>query len=270
MLINFTKMHGLGNDFMVIDNTDGSITLGTEQITLLAERNFGVGFDQLLMVESSTTAGVDFRYVIYNANGLEVAQCGNGARCFARFVTEKGLTSNNPIKVETRSGTMSLLVNDDQTVRVDMGDPSFKPKDIPLLVDVQTDTYEIEGCELGVLSIGNPHCVMMVNNIHSVDVESIATRIQNSELLPEQANIGFMQIINEKTIVLRVYERGVGETLSCGSGACAAVIYGVKMGLLNFEVSVKFARGSVSVIYEGEHVFLSGSAEFVFEGQVEI
>lgn len=270
MLINFTKMHGLGNDFMVIDNTDGSVALSAGQITKLAQRNFGIGFDQLLMVKSSTTVGVDFCYVIYNADGSEVTQCGNGARCFACFVTEKGLTSNNPIKVETRSGTMSLLVNDDQTVRVDMGEPSFKLKDIPLLVDVQAETYEIEGYELGVLSVGNPHCVMIVDDIYDIDVKSIATCIQNSELLPEQANIGFMQIINKNTIALRVYERGVGETLSCGSGACAAVIYGVKMGLLDSEVSVKFARGSVSVTYEGEHVFLSGPAEFVFEGQVEI
>lgn len=270
MLINFTKMHGLGNDFMVIDNTDGSVTLSVEQIINLAERNFGVGFDQLLMVKSSTIIGMDFCYVIYNANGLEVTQCGNGARCFARFVTEKGLTSNNPIKVETRFGAMSFLVNDDQTVRVNMGKPSFKPQNIPLLVDTQADTYEVEGYEVSVLSIGNPHCVMMVNDIHSVDVESIASCIQKSELLPKQANIGFMQIINKNTIVLRVYERGVGETLSCGSGACAAVIYGIKMGLLNSEVSVKFMCGSVSVTYESEHVFLSGPAEFVFEGQVEI
>ncbi len=269
MLINFTKMHGLGNDFMVVDNTNGLITLSTEKIITLAKRNLGVGFDQLLMVEHSSTIGVDFCYVIYNADGSEVAQCGNGARCFARFVTKKKLTSNNPIKVETRSGIMSLFINNDQTVQVDMGKPSFKPKDIPLLVDVQADTYEIEGHKVGVLSVGNPHCVIIIND-HNVDIKSIASHIQNSKLLPKQANIGFMQIINKNTITLHVYERGVGKTLSCGSGACAAVIHGIRMGLLNSEVSVKFTYGSVSVAYEGEHVFLSGPAEFVFEGQVEI
>ncbi len=271
MLINFTKMQALGNDFMVIDNTNGSITLGAKQIVQLAQRNFGVGFDQLLMVESSATSEVDFRYVIYNADGSEVAQCGNGARCFARFVREKGLTNNNPIRVETSSGLMHLFVNEDQSVRVDMGAANFTPKEIPLLIDAQAKTYEIAGHEMGVLSIGNPHCIMTFDDIEHIDVASIAPGIQNSELLPEQANIGFMQIINKNTIALRVYERGAGETLACGSGACAAVIHGVRMGLLNTEVKVNFRGGTVLVEYkQGEHVFLSGPAEFVFEGSVQL
>ncbi len=271
MLINFTKMHGLGNDFMMIDNVNGLIKLSTKQIAQLSQRNFGVGFDQLLMVESSATLGVDFSYVIYNADGSEVAQCGNGARCFARFVTEKGLTNNNPITVETSSGLMYLFVNEDNSVRVDMGVVNFDPKKIPLLVDIQADTYKIEGYEMGALAIGNPHCVMIFDDINSVDVEFIAPRIQNSALLPQQANIGFMQIISRNAIALRVYERGAGETLACGSGACAAVIHGVRMGLLDTKVKVNFNFGEALVEYQkDEHVFLSGAAEFVFEGQVEI
>lgn len=276
MLINFTKMHGLGNDFMVIDNTDGSVTLSVEQITKLAQRNFGVGFDQLLLVEKADVDTIDFKYRIFNADGSEVAQCGNGARCFARFVTEKGLTSNNPIKVETHSGTMSLLVNDDQTVRVDMGKPNLT-YDIDNIVPKQTtprQEYETlrERYEGGVLSVGNPHYVMIKKDIWNIDIEGIAEEIQDNGFFPDGINVGFMQIEDRDRIQLRVYERGVGETLSCGSGACAAVIYGVTAGLLNSKVTVDFERGDVQVEYNkgGGHVFLSGPAEFVFEGQVEI
>ena len=265
-------MHGLGNDFMMVNNIDGAITLDAGQITQLARRNFGVGFDQLLMVESTDTIEVDFGYVIYNADGLEVTQCGNGARCFARFVIKNGLTTNNPIKVETGSGLMSLLVNDDDTVRVDMGKPNFQPQDIPLLVDAQADTYEIAGYEVGVLSVGNPHCVMIVDgDIDNIDIEAIALKIQNNHLLPEQANIGFMHILNREEIVLRVYERGVGETLACGSGACAAVVYALERGKLNAKVTAHLSGGDAIIEYQqGGSVFLSGAAEFVFEGQVEI
>ncbi len=270
-MINFTKMHGLGNDFMVIDNTLGIISLSPEQIITLAHRHFGVGFDQLLMVESTATPGVDFSYVIYNADGTEVAQCGNGARCFARFVTEKGLTANNPINVETRAGLMSLFINEDNSVQVDMGKPSFQPIDIPLQANQQADTYQIAGHELGALSIGNPHCVLLVDDINAVDVANIALQIQQSELLPNQANIGFMQILNTNEINLRVYERGAGETLACGSGACAAVIHGVRLGLLDATVVAHLNGGDALIEYtEDEHVFLSGPAQFVYTGQVEI
>ena len=270
-MINFTKMHGLGNDFMVIDNTAGTLTLNSEQIIMLAHRHLGVGFDQLLMVESTTTPGVDFRYVIYNADGTEVGQCGNGARCFARFVTEKGLTTNNPINVETRAGLMSLFVNDNQMVQVDMGEPNFNPINIPLRAMQQENTYEIAGFEVATLSIGNPHCVMLVNDVNTVNVKEIATQIQQSELLPNQANVGFMQVLNANEINLRVYERGAGETLACGSGACAAVISGVRAGLLDSTVVAHLRGGDALIEYtEDEHVFLSGPAQFVYEGQVEI
>ncbi|MDG2353687.1 MAG: diaminopimelate epimerase [Gammaproteobacteria bacterium] len=269
--MNFTKMHGLGNDFMVIDNILGAITLSAEQIIALAHRHLGVGFDQLLMVESSTTPGVDFRYIIYNADGTEVEQCGNGARCFARFVTEKGLTTNNPINVETRAGLMSLFVNDNQTVQVDMGEPNFNPINIPLHAMQQQNTYEIAGFEVATLSIGNPHCVMLVNDVNTVNVQDIAIQIQQSELLPNQANVGFMQVLNANEINLRVYERGAGETLACGSGACAAVISGVRAGLLDSTVVAHLRGGDALIEYtENEHVFLSGPAQFVYEGQIEI
>ena len=271
MQINFTKMHGLGNDFMVIDNLSGHIKLSTEQISALANRHFGVGFDQLLVVESSSTPEVDFRYLIYNADGSEVEQCGNGARCFARFVTHKQLTNNNPIQVETRGGLMSLTLNDDGSVRVDMGEPNFKPELVPLVDETQAQSYQIEGYEMGVLSIGNPHCVLIVDQLDSMEIDSIAQKIQTSAKLPNQANIGFMQILNRDEIKLRVYERGAGETLACGSGACAAVIHGIRSGFLNSTVTAHLSGGDAKIDYvEGAHVFLSGPAEFVFEGQIEI
>lgn len=277
MLINFTKMQALGNDFMVIDNRDGSIKFETGQISQLAQRNFGVGFDQLLMVESTATPEVDFRYVIYNANGSQASQCGNGARCFARFVTEKGLTKNNPIKVETRDSVMTLYLSNDNTVRVDMGKPNLQ-YDMDNTMPIQEEAGERyktlrEKHKGMVLSVGNPHYVMTQPDIWSIDVEGIAKEIQHSGFFPDGINVGFMQIDGSdlSRIQLRVYERGVGETLSCGSGACAAVIYGVEQGWLDSEVMVDFEQDSVQVEYKKSgHVFLSGSAEFVFEGQVEI
>ncbi|MCH9749702.1 MAG: diaminopimelate epimerase [Proteobacteria bacterium] len=269
--MNFTKMHGLGNDFMVVDNTSGDISFSVEQIAHLSDRHFGVGFDQLLVVESSTSPEVDFRYIIYNADGSEVAQCGNGARCFARFVREKGLTQRNPIVVETHSSVISLQINTDNTVRVDMGRPSFEPDSIPLVVSEVQPTYNIEGFEMGILSMGNPHCVLLVEEVSTLDIANIALKVQNSSALPSQANIGFMQIVNRNEIKLRVYERGSGETLACGSGACAAVVHGVKQGLLDESVCVHLTGGDASIEYlNNDSVFLSGPATFVFDAQVEI
>ena len=271
MLIDFTKMHGLGNDFMVFDNTAGDIAFNSKQVANLADRHFGVGFDQLLVVENSQTDGVDFRYVIFNADGSEVEQCGNGARCFARFVREQNLSNKNPLVVETKSGVISLLINADNSVRVDMGEPSFNPSDVPLLVDTQADSYQIEGFEMGVLSMGNPHCVILLDDINTVDINTIAPQIQQSEQLPDQANIGFMEIVNMDEINLRVYERGAGETLACGSGACAAVAHGINQGWLNNTVLVHLTGGDAMVeLEQNNHVFLSGPAEFVFTGKVEI
>ncbi len=278
MLIKFTKMHGLGNDFMVVDNLAGDITFNTGQIANLANRHFGIGFDQLLVVEKSNTKDIDFRFVIYNADGSEGAQCGNGARCFARFVSENGLSNNNPIVVETRFGIISLHLNVDNTVRVDMGKPNLKYEmdDIMPAQEKSRKRYKTlkEMHEGIVLSVGNPHYVMIKKDIWNIDVKGIAKEIQDSGFFPDGINVGFMQIDDDKSrIQLRVYERGVGETLSCGSGACAAVIYGVirPLGWLNSKVRVDFERGDVQVEYKkGEHVFLSGPAEFVFKGQVEV
>lgn len=270
MRIQFTKMHGLGNDFMVVDNTDGNINFSAETIVKLSDRHFSVGFDQLLVVESSTLPEVDFRYIIYNADGLEVEQCGNGARCFARFVTENSLTTSNPIIVQTHSRVMVLKINTDNTVSVNMGEPSFNPTDIPLIADHTQATYQIEDLEMGILSMGNPHCILIVENISNIDIATIAPKIQQSEQLPNQANIGFMQIINRGEINLRVYERGAGETLACGSGACAAVVHGINQGLLDNSVVAHLTGGDALIEYNQKEVVLSGPAEFVFKGEIEI
>lgn len=269
MLINFTKMHGLGNDFMVIDNTAGNVNLNAEKINTLANRHFGVGFDQLLMVESTRTPGIDFRYVIYNANGGEVEQCGNGARCFARFVHDKGLTTLNPIKVQTHSGVIELHINIDDSVTVNMGKPSFLPADIGLS-QPQQNTYQIQGYTVGVVSMGNPHVVLVVDDI-SINIEPIAQKIQQSSLLKNSANIGFMQIVNRDEIRLRVYERGAAETLACGSGACAAVAFAIKKGWLNTSVVVGLSGGNAKISqHKTGAMFLSGPAQFVFNGVIEV
>ncbi|CAC9525957.1 Diaminopimelate epimerase [Bathymodiolus heckerae thiotrophic gill symbiont] len=271
MMIQFTKMHGLGNDFMVVDNTNGDINFNIEQIVALSDRHFGVGFDQLLVVEKSSTTGIDFRYLIYNADGSEVEQCGNGARCFARFVREKRLTLSNPITVETHSSVITLQINADNTVRVDMGKPRFEPSSIPLIAEHVQSTYQIENFDMGVISMGNPHCVLTVNDISNIEINDISMQIQASDLLPNQANIGFMQVLNRGEINLRVYERGAAETLACGSGACAAVVHGVEQGLLDSLVTVHLTGGDALIEYQpGGVVFLSGPAEFVFEAQIEL
>ncbi len=270
-MIQFTKMHGLGNDFMVVDNTRADINFSTEQIIRLSDRHFGVGFDQLLMVEATATPGVDFRYVIFNADGSEVEQCGNGARCFARFAHEKGLTTKNPMVVETSAGIISLFINADNTVRVDMGIANFEPNTIPLLAQKTQAVYQIAGFEMGAVSMGNPHCVLIVDNVKAMKIDSIARQIQASELLPNQANIGFMQVLNRSEISLRVYERGAGETLACGSGACAAVAFGAAQGLLDTKVVVHLTGGEAQIEYElGGSVFLSGPAQFVFSAEIDI
>ncbi len=264
-------MHGLGNDFMVVDNTAGNITFTADQVARLAHRHFGVGFDQLLIVESNVNRDIDFTYRILNADGSEVEQCGNGARCFARFVAQKGLTQNNPIKVQTRSGVISLLINKDNSVRVDMGAPIFTPSEIPLIANAEQDNYQVENYQMGVLSMGNPHCVMLVDDVENFDIEPVALRVQNSIKLPNQANIGFMQVLNSSEIKLRVYERGSGETLACGSGACAAVVYGIKQGLLDSKVTAHLNGGDAVIEYENQgSVYLSGPAEFVFEAQIDL
>jgi len=269
-MINFTKMQGLGNDFIVIDNIEGNVCLSTEEIRQLSDRRFGIGFDQLLMVESASTKDVDFRYVIFNADGSEVSQCGNGARCFALYLQKKDLTNKNTITVETNSGNLVLTINQDKSVRVEMGEPNFVPSEIPFITQSQAIEYSLEGQKMGILSIRNPHAVIILKDIDTEDIKAIATRLQNSDYFPESVNVGFMQILTRNEINLRVIERGVGETLACGSGACAAVIHGIQLGLLEDKVEVHLKGGNAFVEYNGDTVYLSGPGEFVYEGAVNL
>jgi len=269
-MINFTKMQGLGNDFIVIDNIEGNVSLSTEEICQLSDRRFGIGFDQLLMVESASTTGVDFRYVIFNADGSEVSQCGNGARCFALYLQKKELTNKNTITVETNSGKLVLTINRDKSVRVEMGKPNFIPSEIPFITQSQAIEYSLKDQKMGVLSIRNPHAVIILEDIDGENIETIATRLQNSDYFPESVNVGFMQILDRNEINLRVIERGVGETLACGSGACAAVIHGIQLGLLEDKVEVHLKGGKAFVEYNGDTVYLSGPGEFVYEGAINL
>ncbi|MCS5588945.1 MAG: diaminopimelate epimerase [Candidatus Thioglobus sp.] len=269
-MIYFTKMQGLGNDFIIIDNIEGDVSLSIEEIRQLSDRHFGIGFDQLLMVESSSTKGVDFRYVIFNADGSEVSQCGNGARCFALYLQKKDLTNKNTITVETNSGNLVLTINPDNSVRVEMGEPNFVPSEIPFITQSQAIEYSLEGQKVGVLSIENPHAIIILKDIDTEDIKAIATRLQNSDYFPEGVNVGFMQILDRNEINLRVIERGVGETLACGSGACAAVIHGIRLGLLEDKVKAHLKGGDAFVEFYGDTVYLSGPGEFVYEGTVNL
>jgi diaminopimelate epimerase len=263
--MNFTKMHGLGNDFIVIDNTNNTVNLDAKTIKKLANRHFGIGFDQLLMVEKSSVA--EFKYRIFNADGSEVEQCGNGARCFAKFVLDKKLTSNNPIVVETKGGIISLLKNG-ENIEVDMGIASFNPQTI-IKNKEQKDSYNIADFEMGLVSMGNPHAVLIVDNIDD-EIEEIAKKIQNADEFLNGVNVGFMQIIDKENIKLRVYERGSGETLACGSGASAAVNVGFKNGLLANQVKVSLKGGDCVIKIAKNKTTLIGPATTVFEGQITI
>ena len=269
-MINFTKMQGLGNDFIIIDNIEGNVCLSTEEIRQLSDRRFGVGFDQLLMVESASTKDIDFRYVIFNADGTEATQCGNGARCLALYLQKKEITNKNTITVETNSGILVITINHDNSVRVEMGKPNFVPSKIPFITKSQALEYTLEGQKMGVLSIGNPHVVINLQNLDGGNFKAIATKLQNSNYFPESVNVGFMQILDRNTINLRVIERGVGETLACGSGACAAVIHGIQLGLLEDKVKVNLKGGDALVEFYGDAVYLSGPGEFVYEGKLNL
>jgi len=267
-MINFTKMHGLGNDFVVMNNLDGDISLSVEEIRKLADRRFGIGFDQLLMVESAISKEADFRYVIFNADGSEVNQCGNGARCFALYIQKNNLSYKNTLTVETNAGLLKLNINSNDTVQVDMGVPNFEPSKIPLNYNQISSEYLVEGYEVGSLSIGNPHAILIQDKINNV--EKIGLKIQSSILFPEGVNVGFMKVLNREEIELRVFERGVGETLACGSGACAAVIYGLRKEILDSKVTVHLNGGDAIVDFNGDRVFLTGPGEFVYEGSVNL
>ena len=277
MKLSFTKMHGLGNDFVVLDFTREQVPLSPELAARIADRHFGVGCDQILIVESPESDNIDFNYRILNADGSEVGQCGNGARCFARFVTDKGLTSSNPIRVLTKSGEMSLsLVPNSDDVVVNMGVPEFSPAEIPLNEDEEAEQYSInkdgDAIHFFAVSMGNPHAVIKVENIERAPVNLVGPMLESHPIFPEKANVGFMQIHSPNEVSLRVFERGVGETLACGSGACAAAASGIKAGLLRSPVQVSLPGGTLSVEWggPGQPVLMTGAARTVFDGEIEI
>ncbi|MEW5838374.1 MAG: diaminopimelate epimerase [Pseudomonadota bacterium] len=276
MHLPFVKMHGLGNDFVVLDGVRQTIRLNEEQIRFLADRHFGIGCDQVLLVEPTQTPGALFRYRIFNADGSEVEQCGNGARCFARFVRDEGLTACDTIPVETASGMIVLHVESDGQVTVDMGAPRLEPGQIPFLAPARSLHYplEVEGKSytLTAVSMGNPHAVLLVDNIYAAPVENLGALIEAHPRFPRRTNVGFMQIIDRTHIRLRVFERGAGETLACGTGACAAVVAGRLQGRLDPEVLVTLPGGQLRIAWQGEgqHVMMTGPAIRVFSGGIEL
>lgn len=287
MKLKFTKMHGAGNDFVVIDAINQQIDFTPEQWKALADRRFGVGADQMLVVEKSTVPGCDFRYRIYNNDGGEVEQCGNGSRAFVKFVVEKGLTSARKITVETLAGIISPRLEDDGSITVDMGAPVLDPAQVPF--DAEGLAGQPEGretlwplvVELGgqretvqvsVVSMGNPHAVQVVADADTAPVELMGPLIEHHPRFPKRVNAGFMQLVNRQHVKLRVFERGAGETLACGTGACAAVVAGIRRGLLDSPVRVDARGGQLSIAWagEGQPVYLTGPAVTVFEGEITV
>jgi diaminopimelate epimerase len=274
MLLRFTKMHGCGNDFVVLDLISQRLVLRDKHVRKLADRRFGIGCDQVLVVEAPGRPDVDFRYRIYNADGSEVEQCGNGARCFARYVREKRLTGKETIRVETKAGIIELQITADRQVRVDMGAPVLEPAKIPFEAPERSITYEIDVdgtlYEIGAVSMGNPHAVLLVDNVDTAPVNELGARIEQHPRFPNKVNVGFMQVLNRGEIRLRVFERGVGETLACGTGACAAVVSGILRGLLDRHVTVHLPGGDLTIDWpgEGQSVMMTGPATTVYEGQI--
>ncbi len=275
MNLKFTKMHGLGNDFMVIDAINQSFRPEASLIRQWASRTDGIGFDQMLIVEPAHSEWAAFRYRIFNADGGEVSQCGNGARCFARFVREKGLTSLEVIPVETNTGLLRLEMVGANRVCVNMGIPNFDPVLIPLATETQQKQYTISNdgiyISFSALSVGNPHIVIQVDDVNSAAVEDLGPKLESHDFFPERVNVGFMQIIDRQNFKLRVYERGVGETCACGSGACAAHITGCNLGLLDTRANAALKGGKLNLEWQGEGkpVMMTGDTTLVFEGSIE-
>ncbi len=276
MRIKFTKMHGLGNDFVVVDAVNQAIDLQPAQARFLADRHFGVGCDQILVVEKSARPDADFRYRIFNADGGEVEQCGNGARCFVRFVHEKGLTAKRAIRVETKGGLIEPRLEADGLVTVDMGVPRFEPTRVPFISEsdalVQPLHLGDETVEITALSMGNPHAVQVVANVDTAPVVGQGPQIENHPRFPQRVNAGFMQVVGRHAIRLRVFERGAGETLACGTGACAAVAAGIARGLLDSPVRVSTHGGELAIAWggPGQPVLMTGPAVTVFDSEIEI
>jgi len=276
MVVTFTKMHGLGNDFMVVDLISQHAHLRPEQVRRLADRHIGIGFDQLLLVEPPGKPGVDFRYRIFNADGSEVEQCGNGARCFAVFVRDKKLTNKDCIRVETKNGDIELNINEDGRVLVNMGEPVFEPKNIPFVAETASSVYAVEIdseiVQLSAVSMGNPHAVLQVGELNDQQVKTLGPLIEKHQRFPEKVNVGFMEVVHKRFIKLRVFERGVGETLACGTGACAAVASGIERGVLESPVEVRLPGGNLRIEWQGPgtSLLMEGPATTVFEGKIRI
>jgi diaminopimelate epimerase len=276
MKLQFTKMHGAGNDFVVFDGVSQRVELSPTQFRAIADRHLGVGCDQILLVEAPTRPDSDFRYRIFNADGGEVQQCGNGARCFARFVHDMGLTPKREIRVETAAGIIVPRLEADGRVTVNMGAPRFEPAEIPFDAAARQPTYRLDvggrELEISVLSMGNPHAVWLVDDAEAAPVAELGPLIEHHPRFPERVNAGFMQIVGRNQIRLRVYERGSGETLACGTGACAAVVAGMARGLLDASVTVHTRGGELTIQWagEGRPVFLTGPAVRVFHGEIDI
>ncbi len=278
MLLRFTKMHGLGNDFVMIDLITQRATIRPELIQSLADRRLGVGFDQLLTVSPPDDPECDFRYTIYNADGSEAEQCGNGARCFLRFVRDEGLTTKSKVRLQTNTGTITCKLQKDGNVTVNMGKPALQPSKIPFEADERQTTYDLlpgADCppiQLAAINVGNPHAVITVNDVDTAPVSKLGPLIESHERFPERVNAGFMEVVSKDKIRLRVFERGVGETKACGSGACAAVVAGRLQGLLNEEVDVELTGGHLKVRWAGDDadIEMTGPACRVYEGRLQV
>jgi diaminopimelate epimerase len=276
MHLKFTKMHGLGNDFVVFDTIAQAVELSPEQLRFIADRHFGVGCDQILRVEPPRESDTDFYYRIFNADGEEVEQCGNGARCFLRYVRDKGLTAKREIRVGTRAGVIVPRVEADGQVTVDMGVPIFEPSRIPFQASKRALTYELDIGEktitISAISMGNPHAVQIVGEVDAAPVAREGALIERHPRFPERVNAGYLQVLNRGHIRLRVYERGAGETLACGTGACAAAVAGILRGLLDSRVRVTTAGGDLAIAWSGEGtpVMMTGPAVTVFDGELNL
>ena len=276
MRLRFHKMHGLGNDFVVVDGVRQQVALDQATVHRLADRHTGIGCDQLLLVEPATTAGHDFRYRIFNADGGEVEQCGNGARCFARFVRDQGLTTRDLLRVETAGGTLELQLQADGQVIVGMGVPEFEPQRIPFTAAARAPSYTLETeagpVTLGAVALGNPHAVLLVDDPEQAPVARLGPLLESHPRFPRRVNVGFLGIRDRGHVSLRVFERGVGETLACGSGACAAVAVGRLQGLLDARVEVELRGGKLVISWPGEgaQLMMTGPATHVFEGSIDL
>ncbi|ASL28185.1 diaminopimelate epimerase [Azotobacter chroococcum] len=276
MLLRFTKMHGLGNDFMVLDLVSQHAHIQPKHARQWGDRHTGIGFDQLLIVEPPSRPDVDFRYRIFNADGSEVEQCGNGARCFARFVLDKRLTVKKRIRVETRSGLIELDVRPDGQVCVDMGPPRLEPQEIPFQAEAAALNYcvEVDGreVEFAALSMGNPHAVLRVEDVESAPVHALGPKLEHHPRFPQRVNVGFLQVVDRQHARLRVWERGAGETQACGTGACAAAVAAIRQGWMDSPVLIDLPGGRLSIAWAGpgQSVMMTGPAVRVYEGQVRL